>query len=405
MLTVLQNIFQKVQTARQNPRQRTRSPSFVEPLLRAGTSGSRKSASIEEIDEIAFNNTRAHRSSSAVTQKTTIPLHPRRADQTPVKADPGATPAELPTVEDLPFESVLAALEDCFNALLPSKSGVKVSGLLNKFYFQYRFPTYKDNTSGSHKRPVEEVLHYNAAALLDAIDVEKYQNGEVYDWLRQLAAKKFVPVAMKQDAFPYRLVLRVQRPFMARKADKRPASIPTREENLQRTPSPVTPRVGKRPGRPVGSKSSLRPVKSTKKRRRNIVDDDESETESVAKKHQFSSHNDGDEAMADAGDDEGEFYDEFPTNISSDSSSEDEILDNEEHAHQLTILAEKLPDSMPVGYQGTWVCEQQDCGFIARGGDHDELDARISAHLQEHEQLVDKMKLAVVESRGHLPIK
>lgn len=402
MLTLLQNIFQKVETARQNPRQPTRSPSFVEPPLRAGTGLSRKSASIEEIDEIAFNTTHAHRSTSAVTQTTTIPLHPRRAD-------PGATPAEPPTVEDSPFESVLTALEDCFNALLPSKSGVKVSGLLNKFYFQYRFPTFKDNTSGSHKRPVEEVLHYNAAALLDAIDVEKYQNGEVYDWLRKLAAKKFVPVAMKQDAFPYRLILRAQRPFMARKADKRPTSIPMREESRQRTPSPITPRVGKRPGRPLGSKSSLRPVKSTKKRGRNLVEDDESETESVAKKHQFSSHHDGDEAMADAGDDqssvEEEFNDDFPINISSDWSNEDEILDNEEHAHKLTILAEKLPDSMPVGYQGTWVCEQQDCGFIARGGDHDELEDRISAHLQEHEQFVDKMKLAVTESRGHLPIK
>lgn len=90
---------------------------------------------------------------------------------------------------------------------------------------------------------------------------------------------------------------------------------------------------------------------------------------------------------------------------SSDSSSEEEMLDDEDKPVRLSILAEKLPDTMPTGYQGTWVCEQDDCDFIARGGDHEDLENRIAAHLYEHEQLVDKMQLAVAESRGLLPIK
>ncbi|TQV92172.1 hypothetical protein V2A60_004467 [Cordyceps javanica] len=386
------HLFEKVDKAKKNPRQRTRSPSFIEPPRRATTSSSRQSESMEVIDESASNRRSAARLNSAAAEpeQTIIPLHPRRPE--PPQAHP----------TDSPFQTVFAALESCFDALQPSKNGVKVSGLLNRLYFQYRFPTYKDSSSGSHKRPVEEVLHYNAAALLDTIDHDKYKDGEIYDWLVSLSNKKFVPVALRGDALPYRVVPREQRPFHGRKSD---VKFERRQEGV-REPSPATPRMGKRPGRPVGSKSSLRPIKSTNKRARAIVDDDETDTESVAKKLNLSDQ-EGDENMDDAGN-QG-FEEEEPDSIlgvldSSDSSSDHEILDDEAKPAKLSILAEKLPDPMPTGYHGTWVCDQQDCDFIARGGEEADLDERISAHLQEHEQLVDKMQLAVAESRGLLPI-
>ncbi len=310
----------------------------------------------------------------------------------------------MATDADSPFQSVLAALENSFDSI-PPRNGVKVSGLLNKLYFQYRFPTYKDSTTGSHKRPVEEVLHYNAAALLDTIDHEKYKNGEVYDWLVELSKKKFAPVALRLESLPYRIVPREQRPFHGRRPETKLEAQP----DVARPPSPLTPRIGKRPGRPVGSKSSLRPIKSTKKRSRMILDDDEDEdAESVAKKLNFGSDQDNDETMADTGDQnlqDEEFDGALLVNESSDASSEDEVADEEDEPIKLSILAEKLPDPMPTGYQGTWVCDQPDCDFIARGGGEDELDDRISAHLEEHEQLVDRMKLAVTESRGLLPIE
>lgn len=139
-----------------------------------------------------------------------------------------------------------------------------------------------------------------------------------------------------------------------------------------------------------------------------IIDDDEADYESVAKKLNFASNQDEDESMADG---DGQFVEDeeldsaLQANESSDSPSEDEAADDEDKPVKLSILAEKLPDPMPTGHQGTWVCDQQDCDFIARGGGEDELDDCIAAHLQEHEQLVDKMQLAVTESRGMLPIK
>lgn len=365
---------------------------------------SRKSASIEEIDEPA-TRTRATRSNSTAAPLKTLAMHPRPTASAPEQE----IPTDVATEEDSPFATVLAALESTFDSVPPSKNGVKVSGILNKMYFQYKFPTYKDNTSGSHKRPVEEIIHYNAAALLDAIDPQKYQNGEVYEWLERLSKTKFAPIAMKANAFPYRIVLREQRPFHGRKPEKTVAKVDTPQDDI-RPPSPSTPRLGKRPGRPVGSKSSLRPIKSTKKRSRTIVDD-ETDTESVAKKLNFQSDHDGD---GDDGDDsmvdiQNQISQEFDSglelNASSDSSSEDENTDEEDKPVKLSILAEKLPDQMPTGYQGTWICDQPDCDFIARGGEDDELDDRISAHLHEHERLVDKMQLALNESRGLLPIK
>lgn len=363
---------------------------------------SRKSASIEEVDEPTFSTRSTRRSTSAAAQQTVIPLHPRRTEPPPAPPAPPTPPAptRVATDADSPFQTVLAALESSFDSIIPSKTGVKVSGILNKLYFQYRFPTYKDSTTGSHKRPVEEVLHYNAAALLDAIDHEKYKNGEVYDWLVDLSKKKFAPVALKSANIPFRVVPREQRPFHNRKPELKPE--PARE--LARTPSPVTPRIGKRPSRPVGSKSSLRPIKSTNKRSRAILDD-ETDTESVAKKLNFSSDQDGDETMGDADNQVEDLDSVLQINDASDSSSENEVEDDEVKPIKLNILAEKLPDPMPTGYQGTWVCDQQDCDFIARGGGEDELDDIISAHLQEHEQLVDRMQLAVTESRGLLPIK
>lgn len=396
-------LFEKIDKAKKNPRQRTRSPSFIEPPPRVSTSLSRtslsrKSESIEEIEESASNapNTRLkHRSTSAAAPQTVIPMHPRRSEHP--ATPPPLSPAPVATDGDSPFQTVLTALEKSFGSISPGKTGVKVSQLLNKLYFTYKFPTYRDSTSGSHKRPVEEVLHYNATALLEAIDHEKYKNGEVYDWLVVLSKTAFVPVALRADAIPYRIILREPRPFQHRKPEMRlePA------QEVTRTPSPATPRMGKRPGRPVGSKSSLRPVQSTNKRSR-ALDGDDTDTESAAKRLNFSSDQDGDETMGDAKSEELDSI--LQINDSSDASSENEDIDDETKPVKLGILAEKLPDPMPTGYQGTWVCDQPDCDFIARGGGEDELDDRISAHLQEHEQLVDRMQLAVAESRGLLPI-
>ncbi|KAM3504090.1 hypothetical protein MY11210_008477 [Beauveria gryllotalpidicola] len=403
-------LFEKVDKAKQNPRQRTRSPSLIELPPRATTSLSRYSAGIEEIDESEFIVSSTRRSNSAAAQHTTIAMHPRQTGQPPAQppAQPSVQPAptHVATDADSPFQTVLAALESSFDSIVSSKNGVKgvkVSGLLNKLYFQYRFPTYKDSSIGSHKRPVEEVLHYNAAALLDVIDHEKYKDGEVYDWLVDLSKKEFAPIALRSEIIPYRVMLREQRPFHGR----RPETKLVPAHDVARPPSPATPRIGKRPGRPVGSKSSLRPIKSTKKRSRTFIEEDETDNETVAKKLNFLSDQEGDETMADASNltsQEEEPDSALQAKDSSDSSSERETTDDQDKPAQLTILAEKLPDPMPTGYQGTWVCDQQDCGFIARGGGEDELDDRIAAHLQEHEQLIDRMQLAVSESRGLLPI-
>ncbi|OAA37725.1 hypothetical protein BBO_07433 [Beauveria brongniartii RCEF 3172] len=414
-------LFEKVDKAKHNPRQRTRSPSYIEPSPRASTSLSRHSASVEEIDESEFIGRSTRRSNSAAAQHTTIAMHPRQTGQPPAQS-PAQSPAQTaqpfpqPSVQpapthvatdaDSPFQTVLAALESSFDSLASSKNGVKgvkVSAILNKLYFTYRFPTYKDSSVGSHKRPVEEVLHYNAAALLDVIDHEKYKDGEVYDWLVDLSKKEFVPIALKSEIMPLRLAPREQRPFHGRK----PETKLTPTQDFVRPPSPATPIIGKRPGRPVGSKSSLRPIKSNKKRSRIFIDDDETDNETVAKKLNFSSDQEGDETMADASilsSQEEELDSALQAKDSSDSSSEREMTDDQDKPAQLTILAEKLPDPMPTGFQGAWACDQQDCDFIARGGGDDELDNRIAAHLQEHEQLVDRMQLAVSESRGLLPI-
>lgn len=129
---------------------------------------------------------------------TTMPL----AEETnPTDDNIGADPA---------FLSVLNALDEAYQLLSKSKHGLTLSATLNKIYFIYRFPAYKDGTIGCHRIPVQEVMHYNAGALLEHIDRSKYSKFEIYDWLQQMAKTPFSPVAMKHSDFPFMLVHRKQ---------------------------------------------------------------------------------------------------------------------------------------------------------------------------------------------------
>ena len=296
------------------------------------------------------------------------------------------------------FDAVLESVEWAYNQLAGTKKGITKTGLLNKLYFTYKFPNYRNGKPGCHHIPVEEVLHYNASDLIDALDASKWEGNDFYPWLKKMAKTEFKPEAMKLSDLPHRMSLRGSRPYHPRGPNasfSQPAQVVTggsshQGDNDDNTSLDElnTPRRGrgkgvKTPGRP--GKSSLRPAASSKKRPRSDVDSDsDSESRDAKRSHYFS---DADDTIEDAD--------------TSDHGSKKE----EEDYVKIVLRADKIPSAVPRGPNETWTCYQDDCDYIVRGADAEECQERIRVHFKEHEEQTERVQLALTESRGHMPIK
>lgn len=327
-----------------------------------------------------------------------------------------AIPIQAPDVamsttadDDSPFATVLAAVEALYEKRLSAKRGITAMNSLNMLYFEYKFPNFKDGSVGSHKVPVEEVLHYNAAALLQALDKEKFQKHQIYSYLEGLAQKPFAPRSIKPSDFPYRLVPRKATQRVSKKSgaaaavDSDSAAQDGGAANANDPPRHLGKTL-KRPGRRPGKTSGLRTVTASKKRAYAEIGDDsepDSEASGLKRSHYFSDRDEeeeeGDVSMRDSTEAN------TPKNgggLAVQSRAEDlEPI-------QIVIRTEKIPSTVPRGPDDTWTCDQDGCTYVVRGGDAEGCQNRIQRHFEEHEQQTKRLNLAVTEStRGHMPIK
>ncbi|KAF7549041.1 hypothetical protein G7Z17_g6643 [Cylindrodendrum hubeiense] len=373
---------------------RSHPPSQVEAKTSNPRERSTRSHSATQKDDEAIAETirpRPSRDSPAI--ETPSAARPAVASPAPGSQGPG-TPASVWDDNLTPFETVLKVLEQTYETLDKSRQGMTVLSTLNKIYFNYKFPNYREGGAGSHKIPVEEVLQYNAEDLLQAIDKDKYSKYEIYSWLEEATKREFKPIAIKPSDFPYRLVPRGTRPpRLTKNPEPTPAvqvdGIPVQslDDDASSTNSGPPSRAGKGPrGRRSGKKSSLRLATGLKKRLHSEIDSDsESEESGPKKSHYFS-----DDAMDDAG------------NASSPEDEDAHLSDQE--PIKILIRADKIPSTVPHGPHETWTCEEEDCGYVVRGGDKGECQKRIKDHFQGHEEQAKKVNLAMSESRGQLPI-
>jgi hypothetical protein len=72
-----------------------------------------------------------------------------------------------------------------------------------------------------------------------------------------------------------------------------------------------------------------------------------------------------------------------------------------------TIIRSYGPPSMvPTGPNGSWVCDEEECGFVVRDAEEQAGIARIQQHIQSHESQAQGSDLGVTEGRhGFVPIK
>lgn len=297
------------------------------------------------------------------------------------------------------YQSVLRAFLDVIqqSAAANNKSKLTTTNVFNGLYRDYRFPNYQDGTPGCHKIPPAEVLHYNAPALLQALDKATYEKYEIYNWLQEMVNTEFHPVVFKPQDFPIHIVARQKKSA----AVKPPIII---EDNIfeddEDDVMSDTPRRGgkgvKQAGRRGGKTSGLRTVTSSKKRPL-VAPESESESEPETgdfKRSHYFSEGEEDTAMDDASKATTQSHSEAPDTP---QPTGDQI--------KVFIRAEKMPSTVPKGPDNTWTCDQEGCDHIVRGGDEDQVQARILEHFNYHEQQAKRLSLALSESRGQLPIK
>lgn len=313
------------------------------------------------------------------------------------KHDPQVTAKHGPPVTDDkdPFATLVAAVEWAYKEIAGTRDGLAPNRLFNKIYFAYKFPNYKNGQTGCHKIPVEEVFQYNAKALLRTLDKDKYGSHGIYPWLEEVAKKEFSPIAI--TTWPYPLIKRGARaPLTVNKLDAPravavgPLSSPGFDEELSTHSSESLTRGlgrGKRPARTTGVKSSLRLVATSKKRPHSEVESDsESDNLHAKKSHYFV---DGEDDVEDGGS----------------ASSEGSDEDADQGPIKIVLRADKIPSTLPHGPDETWVCDQDGCDYVVRGGDDIRCKERIATHFKEHESQTQRVNLALTESRGQLPVK
>lgn len=316
----------------------------------------------------------------------------RESEASSIQPSPAPAPAPRPNDDTTPFDTVLSTLETILEPSPNTVRRITPTGVLTKLYMDYKFPSYKNGQSGCHKIPIEEVIHYNAKELLNRLDKSKLDNPNVFKWLEELARTKFSPVAIPLSHFPYRIVLREKKNVPPKSHQTTTDSGPTFDGVDDFMPphnQSQSPRSGagagkgmKVPG--IRPKSSLRPIKSSKKRPHAEVDSDSDSNASGAKRSHF--FQDGDDSMEEAGD------------AISNQEPDDPV--------EIVIRADKIPSTVPQGLHDTWTCDQEDCNYVVRGGDEEECQTRIKQHFNEHERQMERVQLAMTEgNRGHVQIK
>ncbi|KAJ0341952.1 hypothetical protein COL922a_001686 [Colletotrichum nupharicola] len=274
---------------------------------------------------------------------------------------------------------ILEGLEELRPELEPlsKNSFPKVS---SKLYYKYSIKHYLGSA---------EILKYYARELVERLDQSVWGDSKFWDTLQENAHGPRITLEhVRMENIPGSLIRR-----KAKTTNIRPETNGTGSSAAFATPPP------KRAGRPAGKMSALRLVGSKGSKRRFDSTEDTPDTVSRGSKAAKTSHTyDSDENSMEAASSSGD----------SDNESEADTADSPA-ALKVVVRAEILPTTDAKGPNGTWVCDEEDCGFVVRNPDQDEGRERIQDHIQEAHYKDGnrdaRIDLAVTEGvKNHLPI-
>ncbi|KAB5575820.1 hypothetical protein GE09DRAFT_605637 [Coniochaeta sp. 2T2.1] len=305
-------------------------------------------------------------------------------------------------------EALLTVMEDISKQFDKPLGEVKHKAVGNKLYMRYKISQYAT---------AEEILEYYSKDLVENLD-PKWHGSPFWDWL--LEVSKNPPAALQSttlDKMPHHLTRRGHRaPIAAAAPATRPP--PNLEIKSKRQPSQeadLDSDDDESSGRPrYAGKGGLRLQSASKKRTSaDMMDSDTPVSGRRARKAAKTSHYINPEDHEDIFDDD----DESATSDAASPQAEEDVDEQDDpdglsmpaprDAVRVVVHAEKLPSMSPTGPNGTWVCDQEDCGYVVRAAEEAAGRKKIQQHFQEHEAATQKTALAMAEAerRGRMPIK
>lgn len=283
------------------------------------------------------------------------------------------------SLDDEGVPTIIEAFETLDSKVVQKGTTKKDSVSVNKLYFDYSWPSYKDSTPSSHRKPVTEILHYYAKALVKKLDKDRFGEQEIYRHLKDWSRKPWKPEVTKPEQYPFLLAPRKKK--NGPNTDSRAPSTP-KASSASASEAPFPHRSGKALSRKKGQKSVLRLAK----RPYDEVDNDsDAPTPTMAKRSHYFSRDDEDD-------------DDSSSSSPSESGGPEEPI-------PIILQAERIPSVAPRGPDDSWTCEEDGCSYIVRASDAAECRRKIEQHFSAHKEQASRMDLAVAESRGNMPIK
>lgn len=285
-----------------------------------------------------------------------------------------ATQASSPAPAQSPIEFLLEFLDELEKEFSHGMAKIKPKTVHSRLFYKCSIKEYK---------AAPEITQYYSKALLKSLP-DRWHVSEFYAWLKQVAEEPFQPTILSLEEIPSRCVrrntMRTSSSSTLLKRSRGSDGLDSDSSSRKGGKRLQPPLVGRRSGKAAGLRlAAKRPLDS---------DGDVDDRVTKAAKTSDSS--------------------DFDEDGSSDESDDDTTIKKEgaSEAVRIVVQAEKIPSMSPSGPNGTWTCEEPECGFVVRAANEKAGKDLISAHFKDHEDQVKKISLAVDEgARGHLPIR
>ncbi|KXH59210.1 hypothetical protein CSAL01_08295 [Colletotrichum salicis] len=317
--------------------------------------------------------------------------------QSPPAPEPLAEAMAVDEIPEVPHQTELVqTVHDRSNvdALLEAIDDIKLeaeplskaafSKVSSKLYYKYKVKAYLG---------AADILKYYAKELVERLDQDEWRGSGFWKTLEESAQAPRISLShVELNQIPDCLIRRKAKEISIPRNHR-----PSLSQEAQRGADVATP-PPRRVGRPAGKMSGLRLAGTGGKRRFDSGDETpESISRQIAKRFHAGDDSDEDEVMNDG----------------SSSEDDDSSVDSAESptALKVVVRAENIPTTIPKGPNGTWVCDEDDCGFVERNPDTEDGRLRINEHMQdahyhEDENQVQRINLAVTEGdKNHLPIE
>ncbi|SPO00653.1 uncharacterized protein DNG_03402 [Cephalotrichum gorgonifer] len=298
------------------------------------------------------------------------------------------------------YEAILDVSSDS-----DSVSRITIGGITNKLYFKYKFSVYKG---------AADAMRFYGQELVRCMENDSERAAE---WMESPIYRDLSAIERPMEAHELQFLTAAQiEPSLCKRTKLGPAAAqarrkdPTTGEKPGKGPAAAGYRsssessgVGRpRAGRPSGKVAGLRLATAVPKKRLQS-DYDSAASGGRASKSSKLSHGTGyeDENFGEGSVGMETDREESPDAMVSDSEP------GQEESVRITIDVEDVPSTQPNGPDGTWVCDQEDCGHVVIGADDTGGQMAVREHLHEHEETSEKVKLAVAEGHaaGHRPIE